>query len=131
MSGVKIEVEVDRPGRAEHPVDLGEALVKERQVLREGHVVAVGVVRDHLELVEAAGETLASFGAGTCADGAQLADLLRPERGVDVNEVDASVRQRAQDSQVIVQEDTFQLPGPILRGAVPRGAQRGRHWGTG
>ena len=64
MGGVKIEVEVDRPGRSEDPVDLGEALVKERQVLREGHVVAVAVVGDHLELVAAAGEPLASLGAG-------------------------------------------------------------------
>ena len=96
MCGVKIEVEVNRPCRSEHSVDLGEALVKERQVLREGHVVAVAVRGDHLELVGAAGETLTSLGARPRADGAQPPHLLRPEGGVDVDEVYASVRERAQ-----------------------------------
>ena len=126
VGGVKIEVEVDRSCRSQHSVDLGEALVQERQVLREGHVVSVAVARDHFELVHAVGKTLASLGTGTSANGAQGTHLLRPEGGVDVNEVDASVRQLAQDPQVVVEEDAFQRPGAALGGS-----QRGRHWDKG
>jgi hypothetical protein len=126
MGGVEIEVEVDRSRRSEHAVDLGEALVQERQVLREGHIVAVAVCRDHFELVHAAGKTLASLGTATRADGAQGTHLLRPEGGVDVDKVDASVRQLAQDPQVVVEEDALQRPSAVLGGA-----QRERHRGSG
>ena len=49
MDGVKVEVQVKRSSRAERPVDLGQALIEETEVVVEVHLVAVAVRRDHLE----------------------------------------------------------------------------------
>ena len=58
MSGVKIEVEVKRSGGARSGGSRRGARTGTTGSIREGHVVAVAVSRDHLELVAPAGETL-------------------------------------------------------------------------
>ena len=93
MGGVEVEVEVQRSRRTEHPVYLRQALAEEAEVFLETHVVVVAVVRDDLEGVAPAGETHPFPHAHAGPDGLQPADLPSAERGVDVYQVDAAVRQ--------------------------------------
>jgi hypothetical protein len=99
-------------------MDLHQPLVKKFEVGVPLQVVAVAVLGDDLKAVLATAEAAAAPLPRAGPDRVQSPQPTRPERGVDVDEVDAAVRQRPENVE-IVGEDYPAGPGRVARTRVP------------
>ncbi len=125
-----VDVEVEGALLPEQAVGLLEARREEVEVVLE----AVAVARALEQLGAVAAPAEADARGGRVSDGAQRAPLLAPagvERGVDVDQLEAAVREGGQQIQVLPQEDLVpvgtaggRLHRPRL-GAPPDGRARG------